>query len=193
MVAEDLISAGYPLVQKIALEFSDKLPAGTTIDDLVSHGGEELLRAHNTFDPACGRPWKGFLAKWLRFQYRDFLRTVRKRAKRQRPLEIETADGERIPRPDSRAVDPSDDAERRDGDCRDRASIAALKLTIPSLDAVAAKARHVRQEVFDAFAAGDMADVMRAVMVRAKAGDLAAAKLLLGMLGIGDRRPPEGY
>jgi len=197
MVAEDLITAGYPLVSKIAREFSDKLPAGTTLDDLISHGGEELLRAHNSFDPACGRPWKGFLAKWLRYQYRGFLRTARKRAKRQRPLEVEASDGELLPRPDPRAVDPADAVGGREEAVRGRVTVATLRATLPPPGRIAAKARQVREEVYDAFVAGDMSDVMKAVMTRAKTGDLAAAKLLLAMLGIGDRHPlphpPEEY
>lgn len=193
MVVKDLLSEGYPLVRAIAREFSDKLPPGTTIDDLISLGGEELLRAANSFDPACGRPWRGFLTKWLRFQYRDYLRSARRRAKRSVPLEYETADGDRLPRPDPRAVDPAEDAGSREEKVKGRATVARLKAALPTPDRVATKARRMMEETFDAVRDGDMKEVMRAVMKRAKAGDLSAAKLLWELFGIrfSPHHPPE--
>jgi len=195
MVVDDLISQGYPLVRRIALEFSDKLAPGTTIDDLISLGGEEIIRAHNTFDPENGKTWQSFLAKWLRFEYRSFLSVAHKRAKRQKPLECENSEGERLQRVDERAVDPSEKAGDNEARASDRSKIKRLRATVPSPDRVAAKARRLMEETFDAVRDGEMGEVLRAVMKRAKTGDLAAVKLLWEMFGIRftPHHSSEGY
>ena len=195
MVVDDRLSVGYPMIERVAREFSDKMPPGTTLDDLRSLGGEELLRANNSFDPADGRPWQGFLVKWLRYQFRDYLRTARKRAKRQHPLEFETKDGERLPRSDPRAVDPAGEVECRDTNASGRDAVARLKATMPPVDRVAAKAKRLIEETLDAVRDGEMGEVLRAVMKRAKAGDLAAVKLLWEMFGIlfTPHHSSEGY
>ncbi len=183
---DTMIADAYPLVAIEARRYPT-LPPGVSVEDLESLGGEALIDAHANFDPATGSKWRGFARLWLRNKYRDFLRKARRLARRSAPLEIETPDGEFLPRRDVRVADPADQAAARELVLSPRRSpsIRELEQTLPSPAAVADQVSRLRQAMFSAVSAEDIQAVMQSIVVRAKNGSARDAKLLIDLLAPG--------
>jgi hypothetical protein len=94
---------------------------------------------------------------------------------------------EEFPRADPKASDPSEVAEARElvrvpRRAHKPASAAELTRTLPSPSEVADRVTALRAAMFGAVSESDVADVMRAVVDRAKGGSTRDAKLLLDLL-----------
>lgn len=184
MVVEDRITQAYPLVAIEARRFKT-LPRGVSVDDLESVGGESLLEASANHSPDRG-PWLRFAKFWVRHAMRNYVSKARVKAKRLTDLEVETDDGDRLPRADPRALDPAERASARESIAKrnngSMMSLATVKGSLPRPAEVAEKVAVLREAMFGAVSASDIESVMSQVLKQAKGGDLRAARLLFDYL-----------
>lgn len=189
------INEAYHLVERIARAVArGTLPRGITLDDLCSLGGEELCKAADKYaTDGAGRPWLPFAGAWLKFRYRDFIRTSRRRANRTSPLEIETADGDSFPRPDKKAKDPADRASARESRAAGQAALvnAAMGAALPPPDEAAVKASDYRNALHAAVQPADLGGLLKAMLQQGLGGDVAAARLVFNVMQPAGPPPPQ--
>lgn len=178
-----LVESALDLVPWQASRFP-RLPAGITRDDLESAGQEALVHAATAYDPQGEAGWRTYARVCVKQAMRAVVRHARTR--RQVPLTIRTPDGDELPRADPKAADPAQVAEARElvAPRRRRDPFADL----PAPQAVAAQAVALRDAMYAAVSAEDVGDIMRAVVRKAKGGDLKATRLLLDTVLPGGRQ-----
>lgn len=162
-----------------------RLPAGITRDDLESAGQEALVHAATAFDPQGEAGWRTYARVCVKQAMKAVI--AKARTRRQVPLTIRTADGDELPRADPKAADPARVAEARElvaAPRRRRDPFADL----PAPQAVAAQAVALRGAMYAAVSAEDVGAIMRAVVAKAKGGDLKATRLLLDTVLPGGRQ-----
>jgi hypothetical protein len=187
LTRDELAERAYPLVAIEARRFPS-LPAGMSAEDLESLGGEVLLAAAAEYDgPDEG--WRRWAKFYLRNQMRSFVQKARARARRRAPLEVETEEGDFLPRPDPRTADPADLAATRELIVPPRrggpASVTKLARSLPSPAIVAGQVNELRSAMFGALDPAKIGDMMRSLQDRAAEGDLKAIKLLMDLLAPG--------
>ncbi len=179
------INEAFFLIERTARGYARNLPPGISLDDLVSLGGLELVKAADKYATTDGtRPWLGFVTQWLKLSFKSYLGTVRKKASRSRPLDIELPDGETMPRPDTRAKNPSDQAAARESRNLGHKALAnaAHGAALPPPGEVAIKATEYRDALCAAVPPSDLGGLLRAMLEQGKAGNVAAAKLVFSVL-----------
>jgi hypothetical protein len=185
MVYESMIESALPTVQWIARVMERKgQPYGVNRDDLESVGNEALMEARAYFDPDK-YTWIEFVKLTARSRMTDEINKAKQRRSRTAPLEIETADGEFLPREDTRADRPDDRAAAREGMAKGKPATLAVtqvRAGLPTPDAVALKVAALREAMFSAVKTEDVTEVMGSLVEKAKAGDLKAMKLFLDYL-----------
>lgn len=183
---DTLVERAYPLVALEARRFGT-LPPGVSAEDLESLGGEVLLAAAVEYDgPDDG--WRRWAKFYLRNRMRGFVSQARKRSRLRAPLEVETEEGDFLPRVDPRVADPSDLAATRETLQPKRSqhvSVGQLAKALPSPAEVANKVTELRAAMFGALDAQKVRDMMTALQERAGKGDLKAIKLLVDLLAPG--------
>lgn len=181
-----MVESALDLVSWQASRFP-RLPAGVSRDDLKSAGNEALIHAATTFDPddarnAAGGGWRTYARHAVKTAMKGVIRQARTR--RQVPLVIHTADGDELPRADPKATDPAQVAEARElvaapaAVVRRRGRVSPFA-GLPDPQQVATQAVALRDAMYAAVSADDVGDIMRAVVRKAKGGDLKATRLLL--------------
>lgn len=180
---EELAREGMELVRWQATRMG-KLPAGMSAEDLESSGGEAVLESLAVYDAASGLAFKSFCRATVRSRMRDAIRAWRRHADRTVSLSGAGAGGRPAPVPaDKKAGDPAAVAEAKDRPGRRAATrLKDAEGTFPSPELVAERVVALRGAMFGAISSSDIGDVMRAVMDRAKGGDLKAAQVLIGLL-----------
>lgn len=183
---DDLIAEAFPLIAVAARKFG-RLPVGIDTDDLESAGNEALLEAATRYTPEIGVPWKAYAYTKLK----DAMRAVIKYARTRKRADLCPVNdqGETMPPPaDPRSGDPVAIAEARElvtAPKRRGLSVRQLEQVLPTPAAVADQVTKLRAAMFGAIDEQAVADMMRAVMEKAQAGDLKAAKLLMDLLAPG--------
>lgn len=180
LTRDALVERAYPLVAIEARRFGT-LPPGVSVEDLESLGGEALLAAAAEYD-GPDDAWRRWAKIYLRNRMRGFVRQARQRANRRVPLEIETPEGDFMPRVDPRVADPAELAAARESLTTRPATAGRLGRDLPSPAAVAQKVTELREAMFGALDAGKVATMMQALQDRAGKGDLKAIKLLVDLL-----------
>jgi hypothetical protein len=157
---DDRITRAYPLVAIEARRFRT-LPPGVGVDDLESVGGEALVEAAANHDDDRG-PWLRFARAWARNAMRGYLSQSRRRSNRMTTLEVETPDGESMPRADRRAADPCELAG-----VRERLTTA----TLPDAKTVVDQVTKLRNAMFDAVDVTKLAAMMNVLQTQTVGGD----------------------
>lgn len=185
-VTDDMMADALPAVRYLAVGMARRgLPPGIDADDLESAGNEALLEARAGFDPLKGYSWLQYAKLVARSRMKAVVAKAAKVARRRADLEVETEDGDFLPRPDPRAARSDDLAAAREplaAGGRRTLSVKRLRGELPPPDVVAEKVAALREAMFAAVKADDVSAVMASVVAAAKAGDLKAAKLLLDYL-----------
>ena len=164
-----------------------RMPAGCTVDDLESVGGEAVVEALALYDPGAGT-FEKFVTGTIRNRMKSFLRTAWRRGR-----VVTSIGGEENCTMDSRdrtADDPADVAEANEAVAVHRSTASgATRLTVdqiagalPPPDIVAARVAQLRAALFGSITAADVGDIMVSVMDKAKAGDLRAAKVVIDLI-----------
>lgn len=185
LTRDALVERAYPLVALEAHRFRS-LPPGLSAEDLESLGGETLLAAASEYDgPDDG--WRRWAKFYLRNRLRAFVAQARQRSRLRAPLEVETEEGDFLPRPDPRVSDPADLAAAREALQPRRKHVSASELvrTLPSPAEVADKVTELRAAMFGAIDAAKVRAMMESLQERAGKGDLKAIKLLVDLLAPG--------
>lgn len=186
-----LAERAYPLVAIEARRFNS-LPRGVSTEDLESLGGEALLAAAAEYDGPDDE-WKRWAKFYLRNRMRAFVQRARKRANRSAPLEVETEEGDFLPRPDPRVADPGALAAARETlyppgplvprrNKVEHVSAGRLAKVLPSPAAVADKVTELRSAMFGALDPEKIGAMMKTLQEKAEAGDLKSIKLLMDLL-----------
>lgn len=179
----ELIESALDLVPWQARRFP-RLPRGINVEDLESAGNEGLVNAAATWDPDHGTTWRPYARTCVRNAMRNAIRSARRRPALS--IELEADDGTLTLPADPRAADPAERASARELVCTAGAEMRThVKATGPDPAAVATRAVALREAMFGAIESADVAEVVRKVTERAKAGDLRAARLLFDLLAPG--------
>lgn len=182
---DDLIAEAFPLIAIAARKFHS-LPVGINTDDLESAGNEALLEAATMWSPDTEVEWKAYAYSRLKGAMQNTITHARSR--RRADLCPTNDDGETLAPPaDPRSADPSEIAAARELVTRPRRSLSIRRLesTLPTPGAVADQVTKLRAAMFGAIDENAVSSMMQAVMAKAQAGDLKAAKLLMDLLAPG--------
>ena len=160
-------------------------PDSAAMDELRSAGHEAVTKAYRDFDPARGVPWGAYVTKTIHYAFLTLARDHKRAAaagRIPRSLSATNADGDEYPLPaDPKAADPADIAAAREASGPGRAGLGVL-VSAPTPAAARAQAVRLRAAMFKPLREADLADVMAAVVARAKAGDPHAARLVFSMV-----------
>jgi hypothetical protein len=181
------INEAFYLIERTARAAAGKgkLPRGVNLDDLCSVGGEQLMKAADKYETdGKGRPWLGYAATWLKFAYRSYLSSARKKASRSHPLEIEMPDGNSVPRPDIRAKNPADQAAARESRKLGKQALknAALGAALPPPEEAAVKANEYRAALREAVPPSKLGALLGAMYLAGMGGDVQAARLVFNVM-----------
>ena len=189
---DDLITSVIGLVKHTARKFTN-LPSGVTVEDLESVGHIAACKAADAYDAAddSGAKFSTYAATCIR---NAMLKTIGEAKAEKRncgrmasTLEATDDVGDRIGLPaDPRQADPAEIAAARETVLAGRPgrnlSIRQLERTLPTPSAVAEQVTKLRAAMFGAIDEGAVSAMMAAIMAKAQAGDLKAAKLLMDLL-----------
>jgi hypothetical protein len=170
------------LIRFEAVRLARRLPRGYDRDDLESVGNEAAVEALARYDAADPDRFRAVLRLTIRNRMKSFIAQVGGLHRKSRAKEVgfpvcaET--GEPVELPDRRAADPAERAAAREG----AFSLARVARRTPPPDRVAERVVALREAMFAAVSAGDVAEVMAGLVRDAKAGDAKARKLLLDYL-----------
>lgn len=181
MDRDDLIAAALPVVARVARGMAPH-PA-VTVEELESAGHLAVVQAAGQFDPARGVPWEGFAGQRARWAMLTEL--SRRAGVAAEPLRGEGRDGHLADLPaDPRASDPADIAAVRETVAPRRRGnrITRLSESLPPPDAVAERVTELRAAMYGRIGVADAEQVMDAILGKAKAGNVGAAKLVVEML-----------
>jgi hypothetical protein len=188
-VTEAEVLAALPLVARQAAYLSRRLPAGLTAEDLESAGQEALVVTAREFDPGLGRTFEETAARAIRNAMTATIQKKARENRRREPLEIplDAAGEETAPRRDPRAPDPTAVACVREslrpaGRRNARVVISRVEADSPSGAEVGGMVARLREAMFAALHEWDVAEVMQAVVRKAKRGNVGAARLLFDQL-----------
>lgn len=153
-------------------------------DELVSAGSVRLTQAAAKFDAARGVPWPAYAAQEIQFGFLTAAKEcARHRSRRAASLDAEFpgTDGGSLACvvADPRACDPGELAAAREPLMPRRGG--RTNNPLPDPGAVAAKAQALQAAAYAAISAADMGDVVAALLAKARAGDVGAAKVIIGM------------
>lgn len=185
---DEQVAEFLPTVDYLARKAARRAPPSVTADDLASAGNEGLLEAARTWDPEQST-WVAYAREIVQRRMLDevrnltgFRRKTEQPAVRGMPVDPET--GDLIPVADRRQNDPGDIAAVRELAATPGTVLAVNRVrdALPPPDAVAARATALRAAMFDAVTPEDVAAATRAVVSKAKGGNLTAFKLLTDLL-----------
>ena len=188
MTRDELILSMTPTVKRYAAKFARRC-RGASVEDLESEGYAAACRAADTYDVA--HPSKGTFGVYANVcgrqsmvrYLRDALAEKRGGGRPMAQLEVDGGDGERSPLPaDPRASDPADIAAARELLAPRPPSVRKLERSLPSPAAVADRVTRLREAMFGAIDEAAVTAMMGAVMKKAQAGDLKAAKQVSDLL-----------
>ncbi len=175
---EDMVIDAMPLIAIAARKF--RLPPGMNTEDLESVGNEALNEASVKYDHHAEVPWKKFayltIKNWMRNEIA---------ARRRHPTATlqPVHDGTELPPPvDTKASDPCELAQVRELVTRPKTRLRQVEQYLPSPSQVADQVTRLRAAMFGAVSEDDVAEVMGAVLKKAKAGDMRAATLVTDLL-----------
>ena len=185
-VTDDMREDALRCVRYLARRTARKRP-GLDPDELESAGGEAIVEAEGTWDPARAT-WLTHVKTVAGSRMTDALRAHsgrpgRRPAAARLPEDPET--GEPLPLADRRQADPAALAAAREplaAPGRRVVSVSRLRGELPPPDVVADKVAALREAMFAAVTPADVGAVMAGVVEKARGGDLKAAKLLLDYL-----------
>lgn len=193
MTRDELIAAQMDLPRRVALNMG--LGRRHDFDDLVQAGLQALIEAADAFDPAlCHNGEAGFgpyAVQKVRWRYLQELRRENRHA--MGSLDAALGDGMANDSPATLGAMIADRNANNPADCASakeqmmKRGYHALKLSeardlTPRPDGVGEWAQRLREAAFNAVSETDMTELMASLLARAKAGDLAAARLVLGYL-----------
>lgn len=181
-----LIEEAVPALGTMARAAARRLGLGPdAADELWSAGSLRLTQAAAKFDPARGVPWPAYAAEEIRYGFLDAAKAYAKnRGRGVASLDADAGgDGGSLAclTADPRAADPGELAAARE--CLTPRPGGRSRNPLPDPGAVAAKALALQAAAYAAVSVGDMEDVVAALVRKAKAGDVGAAKVLIGMTG----------
>lgn len=180
---EEMIAEAMPLIPIAARKL--RIPPGLNIDDLESSGNEAVFEAAIRFDSKSGTPWKKYAYHYVKGAMRNMIALHRRHpARTLQPV----VDGQELPPPiDYKANDPAEIAEVRElvRRPRQKLSVKHIESCLPSPTQVADQVTKLRTAMFGSISEDDVAEVMQAVLRKAKAGDMRAATMLTDLLAPG--------
>lgn len=152
-------------------------------DDLLSAGSLRLVQAAAKFDESRGVPWLAYAVKEIRYGFlTEASEYAKARSRGVASLDAGRADGSgsmACVLADPKASDPGELAAARECLTPRRGGRPAYPLPDPA--AVAAKAQALQAAAYAAVSVADMGDVVAALVRKAKAGDVGAARVVIGM------------
>lgn len=162
------------------------LPPGLNVDDLESAGNEAIVEALTLYDSSAGHGFKPFCVGRVRGRMKDLIRAARRRARLGAPVGGEVE----IEHADRRADDPAANAGAREMVALNRDSLVRvrqhlrdpLEEALPPPDAVAERAAKLRSVLFEAITPESVRATMEAVLAKAQAGDIRAAKVVIDLI-----------
>jgi DNA-directed RNA polymerase sigma subunit (sigma70/sigma32) len=178
LTREAMVNEAMPLIAIAARKF--RMPPGVNIDDLESVGNEALNEASVRFDQQAGIPWKNFAYSMIKNWMRNEIS-----ARRRHPTATlqPVHEGKELPPPvDTKASDPCELAQVRELVTRPKTRLRQVEQYLPSPSQVADQVTRLRAAMFGAVSEDDVAEVMGAVLKKAKAGDMRAATLVTDLL-----------
>lgn len=164
------------------------------IEEFVAIGNAALVEAAQAYNPAGGEEVGKYLYRRVRRAMDNELRRMAYHARRtgrlDAPLSRDEPDGPTVvtATADHRFSDPSAEVAAADSLLPAKRGYNSMRLAETEVIApigVGDWAARLRAATFNAVNESDMTEVMQAVVKRAKAGDLAAAKLLLDYMAGG--------
>ena len=151
-------------------------------DDLRSAAALRLTQAAAKFDASLGVPWLAYATDHIRYGFLDAAQAYRRGSRLGAASLDAGGDGGgalACVTADPRAADPGELAAARECLTPRRGGRTANPLPDPL--AVAAKAQALQAAVYGAVSAEDMAGVMATLVRNALAGNVSAAKVLVGL------------
>lgn len=172
---EELARQVWPLARRKAVGYARRYPH-LDPQEFESAAGAAVAEALDTFDPGRGVTVRQHVTMTVRARLKDALRAATKgRGDRgNQGLLVpfpRNADGQVLEPADRRAADP--------------AALAAAAEGFPDPALVAAQAARLKAATLAALTPQDVADVVRAVVDRAKGGHVPSATLVLALAGRG--------
>ena len=181
-----LIEDAMPTLDALTRQAARRLGFGPqAADGLKSTAALRLTRAASKFDGSMGVPWLAYATEQIRYGFLDAAKAYRRGSRLgAASLDADAPGGDgggalACVTADPRAADPGELAAARECLTPRRGGRTANPLPDPL--AVAAKAQALQAAAYAAVSVADMGDVVAALVRKAKAGDVGAAKVVLGM------------
>lgn len=196
MTLDDLRGpAGLAVIRDESLALSGRIPRGIDRDDLDSAGAEGLVAGLGTYNPAAGASPETHCRNKVRYAMLDCIRRETGKAGRFNGRAVMARrvslagfdrgeDTEGVIVADGRQAGPADIAAAREqfSAPRPRRDLAP---DLPTPGEVANRVTELRAAMFGAIDPAAVADVMTAMLDKAKGGNLAATKMLIDLLAPG--------
>lgn len=185
---EDLVGGHVHLIHRtmLALGLREESLLG---GEAASAGGEALVKAAREYDPSRGIPFEPYVAQRLRWA----MLTAIEKGSRHRTVSLDydpTGDGANLGSAvaDRNADDPGELASARELASRKQKRGSAMmknndiKAKTPKLSGIGEWAEALRKAAYDGVRETDISEIMGVLILKAKEGDMKAARFVLDYL-----------